>query len=55
LGLPPGLPGGGITGVVSPVSGVGARIPGSTSEGGHSTPLDFASLSPNGSLDCPVV
>ena len=28
LGLPPGLPGGGITGVL-PVSGVGARISGS--------------------------
>jgi hypothetical protein len=54
FGLPPGLPGGGITGVL-PVSGVGARISGSTPEGGHSTPLDLASLSPNASLPWPVV
>ena len=32
LGSPPGLPGGGSTGVL-PVSGVGARISGSTPEG----------------------
>jgi hypothetical protein len=49
-GSPPGLPGGGITGVL-PVSGVGARISGSTPEGGHITPSDLASLSPSGSLD----
>ena len=42
LGSPPGLPGGGITGML-PVSGVGARISGSTPVGGHSTPSDFAS------------
>ena len=48
LGSPPGLPGGGITGVL-PVSGVGARISGSTPDGGHNTPSDFASLSPRGS------
>ena len=54
LGLPPGLPGGGITGVL-PVSGVGARISGSTPAGGHSTPSDLASLSPSGSARCPVV
>jgi len=53
-GLPPGLPGGGITGVL-PVSGVGARISGSTPAGGHSTPSDLASLSPSGSADRPVV
>jgi hypothetical protein len=53
-GLPPGLPGGGITGVL-PVSGVGARISGSTPAGGHNTPSDFASLSPSGSVACPVV
>ena len=47
-GSPPGLPGGGITGVL-PVSGVGARISGSTPVGGHSTPSDLASLSPSGS------
>jgi hypothetical protein len=52
--LPPGLPGGGITGVL-PASGVGARISGSTPEGGHSTPLDLASLSESGSPACPVV
>jgi hypothetical protein len=54
LGLPPGLPGGGITGVL-PAFGVGARISGSTPAGGQSTPLDLASLSDNGSPACPVV
>src|SRR5947209_6509854 len=54
VGSPPGLPGGGITGVL-PVSGVGARISGSTPAGGHNTPLDLASLSPSGSPACPVV
>jgi hypothetical protein len=54
VGSPPGLPGGGMTGVL-PVSGVGARISGSTPEGGHNTPSDFASLSPNGSDRWPVV
>ena len=54
FGSPPGLPGGGITGVL-PVSGVGARISGSTPAGGHNTPLDFASLSPSGSARWPVV
>src|SRR3954463_5855514 len=53
-GSPPGLPGGGITGVL-PVSGVGARIAGSTPAGGHSTPSDRASLSPSGSARCPGV
>src|SRR3954447_19213851 len=48
LGSPPGLPGGGITGVF-PTSGVGARISGSTPAGGHNTPSDFASFSPSGS------
>ena len=51
---PPGLPGGGITGVL-PVSGAGARISGSTPGGGHSTPSERASLSPSGSARCPVV
>src|ERR1700680_3440640 len=54
LGSPPGLPGGDITGVL-PVSGVGARISGSTPEGGHRTPSDLASLSPSGSARWPVV
>jgi hypothetical protein len=54
VGSPPGLPGGGITGVL-PVSGVGARICGSTPAGGHSTPSDRASLSASGSLLWPVV
>jgi hypothetical protein len=53
-GSPPGLPGGGITGVL-PVSGVGARISGSTPDGGHKTPSDLASLSPSGSRLWPVV
>jgi len=43
-----------MTGVL-PVSGVGARISGSTPDGGHSTPSDFASLSPSGSFDRPTV
>jgi hypothetical protein len=47
-GSPPGLPGGGITGIL-PVSGAGARIAGSILDGGHSTPSDRASLSPSGS------
>jgi len=54
VGSPPGLPGGGITGVL-PASGVGARICGSTLAGGHNTPSERASLSPKGSADCPVV
>ena len=55
LGLPPGLPGGGITGVLPEFDGVGARISGSIPEGGHNTPFDLASLSASGSLACPVV
>src|SRR5262249_47973495 len=43
FGLPPGLPGGGITGIL-PTSGVGALMSGSTF-GGHSTPSLRASLS----------
>jgi hypothetical protein len=43
-----------MTGIL-PVSGAGARISGSTPVGGHSTPSDFASLSPSGSLDWPTV
>jgi hypothetical protein len=54
-GLPPGLPGGGITGVLPASGGVGARISGSTPGGGHNTPSDLASLSPSGSAACPVV
>ena len=55
LGLPPGLPGGGMTGVLAPLSGVGARISGSTPDGGHNTPSDFASLSPSDSPAWPTV
>jgi hypothetical protein len=51
---PPGLPGGGMTGVL-PASGGGARISGSTPAGGQSTPSDRASLSPSGSRAWPVV
>jgi len=43
LGSPPGLPGGGITGIF-PVSGAGALIPGSTF-GGQITPPPSLSLS----------
>lgn len=54
LGSPPGLPGGGTTGMV-PLSGVGACIAGSTPGGGHNTPSDLASLSPSGSVPWPTV
>jgi hypothetical protein len=54
LGSPPGLPGGGITGIL-PVSGVGARISGSTPDGGQRTPSDLANLSLSGWPACPVV
>ena len=54
VGSPPGLPGGGITGVL-PVSGAGACISGSIPGGGHSTPSERANLSPSGSARCPVV
>jgi hypothetical protein len=54
VGSPPGLPGGRITGVL-PASGVGARISGSMPAGGHSTPSDFARVSPSDSVRCPVV
>ena len=54
VGSPPGLPGGGMTGIL-PVSGVGARISGSTPAGGQSTPSDLASLSPSGSARGSVV
>ena len=54
LGSPPGLPGGGMTGVL-PLSGVGARISGSMPDGGHSTPSDLLSLSPSGSPARPTV
>ena len=47
-GSPPGLPGGGITGILPPSRASGARISGSTPDGGHSVPSDFASLSPSG-------
>jgi hypothetical protein len=55
LGFPPGLPGGGMTGILPEFSGAGARIWGSTPEGGHNTPLDLASLSPSASPDWPTV
>jgi hypothetical protein len=55
VGSPPGLPGGGMTGMAPSVLGAGACISGSTPEGGQSTPSDFASLSPSGSRDWPVV
>lgn len=54
VGSPPGLPGGGMTGIL-PVSGVGARISGSTPVGGQNTPSDLASLSLSGSARGSVV
>jgi hypothetical protein len=53
-GSPPGLPGGGITGVLLPF-GAGACISGSIPGGGHNTPSERASLSPSGSDRWPVV
>jgi hypothetical protein len=55
VGSPPGLPGGGMTGMAPSVEGAGACMSGSTPEGGQSTPSDLASLSPSGSRDWPVV
>src|SRR3954464_10012222 len=55
VGSPPGLPGGGMTGMAPFVLGAGACMSGSTPEGGQSTPSDFANLSPSGSRDWPVV
>ena len=55
VGSPPGLPGGGMTGMAPSVLGAGACMSGSTPEGGQSTPSDLASLSPSGSRDWPVV
>ena len=54
VGSPPGLPGGGITGVL-PVFGAGACISGSTPGGGQSTPSERANLSLSSSARCPVV
>jgi hypothetical protein len=39
FGLPPGVPGGGITGILPPATG-GLAMPGSTPAGGQITPLD---------------
>ena len=44
MGLPPGVPGGGIMGMV-PECGVGTLMPGSFACGGQRTPPDRASLS----------
>jgi hypothetical protein len=52
LGSPPGVPGGGITGVLPPPIG-GTEMPGSMPAGGQITPLDWESCSLNGRL--PVV
>jgi hypothetical protein len=55
LWSPPGLPGGGITGVLLLSDfGAGARMAGSTLLGGQSTPSDFASLSPRFSVVLPL-
>ena len=51
FGSPPGLPGGGMTGIVLPEGfGGGVCISGSMPAGGHSTPSDLASVSPSGLL-----
>jgi hypothetical protein len=52
LGSPPGVPGGGITGVLPPPLG-GTEMPGSIPAGGQITPLDWESWSLNVRL--PVV
>ncbi len=44
-GSPPGVPGGGITGILPPLGFSGAEMPGSTPAGGHMTPFDAASFS----------
>ena len=54
LGSPPGLPGGGSTGV-RPSLGASFCISGSIFDGGHMMPSDCANLSLKGSRDCPVV
>jgi len=43
-GSPPGVPGGGMTGILPPPTG-GTEMPGSTPAGGQITPLDFESCS----------
>jgi len=53
-GSPPGLPGGGITGVL-PLFGAGACMSGSMPGGGHGTPSVRASFAPSGSTRWPVV
>ena len=53
FGSPPGLPGGGITGMeLLGGFGAGACISGSTPGGGHNTPSDCASVSPSGLVPC---
>src|SRR5215467_7849108 len=52
-GRPPGVPGGGMTGIGALVDGGFSMIPGSTPFGGQITPLDSESRSPNGAR--PVV
>ncbi len=52
FGSPPGVPGGGITGVLPPPTG-GAAMPGSTPAGGQMMPFERASRSPRSML--PVV
>jgi hypothetical protein len=44
FGSPPGVPGGGMTGVRPPPTG-GTEMPGSTPAGGHITPFDSESCS----------
>ena len=44
-GSPPGVPGGGMTGILPPPGFSGAEMPGSTPAGGHMTPFDSASFS----------
>jgi len=50
VGSPPGLPGGGITGIL-PTSGAPLFICASIPDGGHITPSDCASRSLRGSRD----
>ena len=50
LGSPPGVPGGGITGILRPVAGGVVIKAGSTPAGGQTTPLDSASCSLKGRL-----
>ena len=54
--MPPGAPGGRITGVLpEPIAGGGCVIPESTPAGGWITPPERSSFALNGSVELPLV